>query len=164
MKDFCYQDACLYVSDDDEYYFEEPQYFEDKYNYDYYCYHKNFPVDWAVCHKEGTGPAQCSNCFHFGSINGVFIGYCANCAEYTYGGERGRGFIDVGVEYSKPSVLCFESAFETYLKDVDIWSILPVKNPEINGEEDIIESEDVDEGDTEIGIMTPQFEGGYNDF
>lgn len=174
MSRWLHDDPSLYLSDDDEeYYFEVPHHYHDKYLYDYQWYHENFPEHWAVNHKEGTGPGQCSNCAHFGSINGVFIGYCVNCAEYNYGGVRGRGFIDVGVECSEDYVLCFQSVFDTYLKDIDIWAIQsvdstdePVDN-ELNNveypEEDNYPEDDDIFGDN-IGIMSPHFEGGYNDF
>ena len=29
------------------------------YGYDYYWYHEKFPKEWALSHKEGTGPSQC---------------------------------------------------------------------------------------------------------
>jgi hypothetical protein len=50
----------------------------------------------------------------------VFLGYCANCADYEYNGERGRGFIDCGREDEAEEVKHFPSAFDTYLKDVSL--------------------------------------------
>lgn len=78
-------------------------------------YSEHFPIEWALNPGEfiwefkgkeetfimgpGTSPDHCANCNYFGSINGVFIGYCANCAEqYDY--TRGNGFIEQGVEYT----------------------------------------------------------------
>ena len=48
-------------------------------------YTRTFPYEWAIDHKflDGTdfcsGPKSCSNCRGLGSINGVFVFYCANC-------------------------------------------------------------------------------------
>lgn len=56
-------------------------------------YTGTFPYEWATNHKflDGTefcsGPKDCSNCREFGSINGVFVGYCSNCVTYIYNGE-----------------------------------------------------------------------------
>jgi hypothetical protein len=188
MSSFSRRDWRDYISDDeDDYPQEEPFYFENKYLYDYYWYHENFPVEWAMCPKEGTGPGQCGNCLDYGCINDVFIGYCANCAIYDYEGSRGRGFIDVGIEYDDPCCMDFTSVFETYLKDVDINAIVGVDNtmpndyhidnpvPETcNGycdnesidqseitDEDIYGNEDIDIGE-HSGIEC-HFEGGYND-
>ena len=168
---------------EDEYYFEEPIFDGDKYLYDYAWYHAKFPVEWAVNHKDGTGPSQCENCDEYGSINGIFIGYCANCAQYDYKGERGRGFIDSGIEIT--SEICaqydipfykgdYASAFDTYLKDVDIRAIEPVVNEDKG--ESICENADEDEEPEfddydlygacygESSILCSDFEGGYNDF
>jgi hypothetical protein len=156
-----------YVSDDEyDYPFEEPHHYQDKYLYDYRWYHEKFPLDWAVNYKDGTGPGQCNNCADYGSINGIFIGYCANCAEYDYGGDRGRGFIDVGVEFAEPQVLCFQSAFDTYLKDVDIWAIQAIDDEikEDFNDVEYPEEDDICEDNTGTGIMNCHFEGGYNDF
>ena len=83
-------------------------------------YHPKFPKKWAENHEEGTGPEQCCNCFEYGTINNIFIGYCANCAHYTYNGMRGRGFIDIGIENNEIEVMSYESVFNTYLKNIDI--------------------------------------------
>lgn len=170
MAGFKRDDMWNDLSDNEEdYHFEEPHHYQDKYLYDYQWYHENFPVDWAVNHKEGTGPGQCMNCADYGSINGIFIGYCANCADYDYGGERGRGFIDVGVEFAEPPVLSFQSAFDTYLKDVNIWAIQAIDDENEETKEDFNnveypEEDDICEDNSHIGIMSPHFEGGYNDF
>jgi hypothetical protein len=50
-------------------------------------YHINFPIAWALDHRtfrvgnyeEPSGPERCSNCDVYGSIRGVFVGYCCNC-------------------------------------------------------------------------------------
>lgn len=55
-------------------------------------YHTRFPIEWALDHKnwitgkrreikETSGPKGCGNCIHYGSIRGVFVGYCGTCLE-----------------------------------------------------------------------------------
>jgi hypothetical protein len=88
------------------------------YSYDDELYHNSFPEEWAMNHVAGTGPKECGNCKYVGHWNGVFIGYCGNCAKYVYLGERGCGFIELGKELYKHNDCV--SAFETYLKDVNL--------------------------------------------
>ena len=85
------------------------------YSYDGELYCGTFPTVWAENHYPGTGPKDCGNCACYGSWNGVFLGYCANCATYEYNGERGRGLIDVGTEHDNDFVSKFPSIFDTYL-------------------------------------------------
>jgi hypothetical protein len=171
-----------YVSDDedDEYPEEEPFHYEDKYLYDYQWYHEKFPEAWALNHQEGTGPGQCNNCADYGSVNGVFIGYCANCALYCYEGSRGRGFMGDGVELSDNDALQYPSVFDTYLENVNVNNILPIPGYVAeNNNPDRVPSIDYDEDDylnadpypdnenndgDPSSIMNPQFEGGYNDW
>jgi hypothetical protein len=86
---------------------------------EYYTIH--FPKEWAVSHKMGSGPKECSNCADFGSWNGVFIGYCMNCADYMYNYERGSGFYTYGIETSVGDPCLY--AMNTYLKNVDFRSV-----------------------------------------
>jgi hypothetical protein len=161
------------ISDDeDDYPLEEPFHFENKYLYDYYWYHENFPVEWAMCPKDGTGPSQCENCLDYGCINGVFIGYCMNCAIYDYEGSRGRGFKDVGIEDDDTKVMGFQSVFDSYLKDVDIHAIVGVDNQESIVHDFGIDQSELSEQDiygedfNDIGEhsgLECHYEGGYND-
>jgi hypothetical protein len=159
------------ISDDEEDYpLEEPFHFENKYLYDYYWYHENFPVEWAMCPKDGTGPSQCENCLDYGCINGVFIGYCMNCAIYDYEGSRGRGFKDVGIEDDDTKVMVYQSVFDTYLKDVDIHKIVGVDNqidnPEQIDQSELSEQDIYGEDFNDIGEhsgLECHYEGGYND-
>lgn len=79
---------------------------------DYYVingikYDSHFPQEWATNHRDfaqgddpcdldyvtETGPESCGNCESYGSLRGVFVGYCMNCArEYNF--TRGKGFVD----------------------------------------------------------------------
>ena len=88
------------------------------YNYKGELYTRTFPVEWAKSHLPKTGPSECNNCSYFGSWNGVFIGYCANCAIYSYNGERGCGFIGLGKENLSEKIENCTSAFDSYLKDI----------------------------------------------
>jgi len=68
-------------------------------------YDSRFPEEWARNHLSvvlgerdepddvfTTGPEECKNCEFYGSFQGVFVGYCSNCARgYNY--ERGGGFL-----------------------------------------------------------------------
>ena len=101
-------------------------------------------------HEPGTGPEECLNCAYFGCIDDVFIGYCANCAINIYEGSRGRGFIEVGIEYHGDNAMQFPSVFDTYLKDVMLYRV----------ENEIPEPYD----NTDTSAMDCHFEGGYNDF
>ena len=55
-------------------------------------YLNSFPDEWINNNAMGTGPIQCINCRKYGSIDNIFIGYCANCSQYIYNFERGEGF------------------------------------------------------------------------
>ena len=70
---------------------------------DDYKYDIHFPLAWALDHHNepyynkdtnktyinGSGPKKCNNCFVFGSLNSVFVGYCSNCLYYVYNDKRG---------------------------------------------------------------------------
>ena len=73
------------------------------YVFDGVKYDSHFPQEWAKDHKDFpqaypyedylamTGPEKCENCAYYGSLRGVFVGYCYNCAkEYDF--KRGKGF------------------------------------------------------------------------
>jgi hypothetical protein len=100
--------------------------FEDHINQWNGIYHSKFPEEWAENHEDETGPEECLNCALYGTINNIFIGYCANCAHYIYNGTRGRDFIDNGIENDEIEVMKYESIFDTYLKGVNIKSLMIV--------------------------------------
>ena len=91
------------------------------YQYDGELYANHFPHEWAQNHMDGTGPKSCNNCRYFGSWNGVFVGYCANCAHYDYEFSRGHGFIAPGRELREN--IPQARAMETYLCEVDFNTI-----------------------------------------
>ena len=105
------------------------------YSYDGELYTETFPREWVENCKSGTGPRDCKECARYGSWNGVFIGYCTNCAvEYEY--KRGLGFvygdefldsdlkegkkIVIGRRYLLLEGVEFVSAADTYLKDIKL--------------------------------------------
>lgn len=161
------------------------------YSYEGIFYVGTFPEEWATNHLPDTGPHECGNCFHWGSVRNVFVGYCANCAYYVYNGSRGRGFIDIMkeaiIEPSEGDTL-YQSAFDTYLKyiNVDNINIGNMNNNKevvydeayhvnaiydfiMNFEEPVDESEetDFDYADDAIDMTSMNicdFEGGYNDW
>ena len=92
------------------------------YAYDEELYTSTFPHEWVKTHSvDGTGPSKCKNCNIFGSWNGVFIGYCMNCAEYVYNFERGKGFGIMGIE--NPNKGKGTSVFNSYLKNIQLEDI-----------------------------------------
>jgi hypothetical protein len=101
------------------------------YSYDEELYCGTFPENWVENCLEGTGPKECGNCAYYGSWNGVFLGYCTNCAQYAYNGERGHGFIDIGKECDYNLEVCGPSVFDTYLKGL---------HPDEVGDKDFMDS------------------------
>jgi hypothetical protein len=94
------------------------------YEYDGEIYTATFPLEWAKTHQVNTGPKNCKNCAYYGSWNGVFIGYCVNCARYKYMGYRGCGFIYLGIQFKTDHVFdTVKSVFDTYLKGIDMNNI-----------------------------------------
>ena len=69
----------------------EPVQCDGYYMIEQYKYANSFPQEWAMSHFDGTGPECCGNCYDYGSTDGVFLGYCLNCAIYVYNCERGPG-------------------------------------------------------------------------
>ena len=105
------------------------------YSYDGELYTETVPREWVENCKSGTGPRDCKECARYGSWNGVFIGYCTNCAvEYEY--KRGLGFvygdefldsdlkegeeIVLGRRYLLLEDMEFVTAVDTYLKDINL--------------------------------------------
>ena len=88
------------------------------------AYDIHFPLEWAIHPKRfddnyASCPSDCNNCLEYGSYNGVFIGYCLNCAR-AYGYERGNGFETYGVERSGDGREEKNSVWNTYLKNVKL--------------------------------------------
>jgi hypothetical protein len=92
----------------------------------YYDIH--FPILWALDNMscESTiGPLHCENCIYNGYYNGVFIGYCIDCASH-YESTRGNGLFAHGVEINESvynslydkNYSSENSIWNTYLKDV----------------------------------------------
>jgi len=145
-------------------------------------YHSRFPKEWAENHLDGTGPEICGNCADYGSLNGVFIGYCVNCADYIYDGNRGNGLWGGGLDFDKDDGL---SIYETYLSgltlDVSATRLVELTDPTAMTDDDLqnyiqemdeewnmveydcmsIESEIVE--NEAASVFECHFEGGYND-
>ena len=97
-------------------------------------YDIHFPIEWADDKNEyihnniqtKVGPRFCYSCINFGFYNGVFIGYCANCA-YILENTRGNGLLPLGLEVSEKTV-AFDitnvkeenSIWKTYLQNIEI--------------------------------------------
>ena len=95
-------------------------------------YSEHFPLELALDpHKDGvniagpgTSKSHCLNCNTAGSLRGVFIGYCGNCAYYYYKMSRGRGFNGNGQECPNlhPNAE-HDSSMAPYLFGVDLQNI-----------------------------------------
>lgn len=103
-------------------------------------YHIRFPMEWAHNHTSihdatideqiGTGPEECGNCNCYGSIRGIFVGYCSNCL---------RSYIEIG----EPRGLLIAPGLPNYMLDNrEIWSQYPylygVDKSEIGDEENVV--------------------------
>ncbi len=80
-------------------------------------YTQQFPMEWAKSHLHGTGP-ECANCLAYGVWNGVFVGYCTNCAR-NYKFERGYGCGGSDISFGEDAPYdAITSMGNTYLKGV----------------------------------------------
>ena len=102
-----------------------------------------FPIAWAHQHitfyneeeeELDSGPKNCGNCKKYGSIRGVFVGYCSNCLENYHDSGYWRG-----------SLTAPPGSSITMLKERDMWSQYPylsgVKKYSL-GDEEGVEAED----------------------
>lgn len=103
------------------------------YEHDGELYSTYFPKSWAENHHPHTGPKDCETCTWYGKLNGVFIGYCVNCAACEYEFSRGHGFINPGVELELANV-ARARAMETYLCNVDLDTV---------GDKKLLENDDL---------------------
>lgn len=112
-------------------------------------YHILFPLQWAINHKMQTGPKLCHNCEAYGSIQGVFIGYCSNCINEYINMKCERGHLH------------FPGSSMNQLTNKQIWSQYPYMegiflkqdSSEHSGEEKVVEdgAEDVaEDGDEDV--------------
>jgi len=117
------------------YYIEDDNACEDDKLFPVY-YDIHFPLQWALNEKivdtyHGeivTGPPHCDNCKDYGYYNGVFIGYCLNCAE-VFDYTRGNGMTNIGpgIELDE-TMVAFDltdykkenSMWNTYLKNINL--------------------------------------------
>lgn len=111
---------------------------------DGYKYHPCFPIQWAMNHKTfrdgkndlGSGPKDCRNCRSYGSIRGVFVGYCSNCLHY---------YLDAGIWRGVHLGMCFSA---TSLPNLTLWTTYPY----MHGipKEEIGDSTNQEESDDEV--------------
>lgn len=109
---------------------------------DGYKYHVSFPIQWALSHNNGDscGPISCSNCAAYGTIRGVFVGYCGTCLNnYKNYANIWRGNCMGGLDVN-------------ILSNQTIWNMYPymsgVRKSQIGDEHGaIIEDEEDDEED-----------------
>jgi hypothetical protein len=105
-------------------------------------YDSHFPLAWAltnhsdddICH----GPNECKWCFKYGSMNGVFFGYCSICL-YLLNDTRGDHSISFG--FSRFNI-CEKLLWQKYpyLNGVKITEIGDKSDDE--SDEDIEETEE----------------------
>jgi len=107
---------------------------ENNYNLLAINYDIHFPLEWALFKNSflingeiyNTGPNYCKNCQFYGFHNGVFLGYCMNCAE-VFNFTRGNGMTDLYKEVDE-NMVAFDltnfkkenSIWNTYLKDISL--------------------------------------------
>ena len=77
-------------------------------------YDIRFPIEYALCAQTNGG--LCEDCLKHGFINGVFVGFCANCIDTRYGLDKGNGMEQDCVERSGPGFDSMNSIWETYMK------------------------------------------------
>ena len=67
-------------------------------------YDEHFPINWAIQDLteytiDGNsllcGPQHCENCDYYGSVLGVFVGYCRTCSTVAFSGTRGGQYWDI---------------------------------------------------------------------
>lgn len=132
-------------------------------------YDRHFPIEWAMNPRKLDNdftccPIDCLNCLDYGSYNGVFIGYCANCAQ-VYDYQRGNGFIDSGIEEEGEGFNEKNSVWNSYLKYVSLNEIgflskeedeeIPWMNCEIDCSDEYDEGEEGEEEEEENQIFEP---------
>jgi len=103
----------------------EPDEENDFKTYRGFKYHSDFPDEWILDQKEGTG-RDCANCVGnpgHAICEGKIIGYCTQCAE-EYEFKRGPGFIESGKERIMQDV---PSVFDIYLEGLDTESVYDAK-------------------------------------
>ena len=120
--------------EEDEYEYEEGEYEEydesseqivisdckQYYTYNGIHYDIAFPLFWVLFEHPNRGPHNCRNCSEYGSVRGVFIMYCINCAqEYNEEGYHvGYGAEDNGIEIVTGDFN--KAAYMTYLKNREL--------------------------------------------
>jgi len=88
------------------------------YNFNGVNYDIHFPIDWVFQYPINVmifGPETCYSCFTNGYYNGVFVGYCSDCARIV-NYKRGNGMIGNGIE-NEEGLLEENSIWNVYLQN-----------------------------------------------
>ena len=106
------------------------------------------------------GPVNCPNCNTYGSINGIFVGYCVNCACSDFEGKRGNGFCGEnrqyyieGAQFYNPETNIIENKFEvtTEIEDVGDWNFYLIQY-----QEQILNELDFEYQNMMMGVYPPK--------
>ena len=105
-------------------------------------FHIRFPLDYALNldpEQKGCGPEKCGNCLFYGSIRGVFVGYCQNCIS-KFQNTRGNSCrVNAGYKYLSQEE--FEQCLP-YMKDIKLEDIGDEKEEEQEEETEEQETEE----------------------
>jgi len=88
-------------------------------------YHPHNPLSHTDHELDGTGPEHCENCrYHGTDKDGLWRGYCLNCAEYQYYFMFGFGYSD-GKETTYDEYITWTAphtkVYKSLLKNIISW-------------------------------------------
>ena len=127
---------------------------------DGYKYVDTFPRYWLENEHPACGPVNCSNCGTYGSINGIFVGYCLNCACSNFEGKRGNGFYGEnrqyyieGGQFYNPETNRIENKFEVTneINDIGDWNFYLIQY-----QEQILNELDFEYQNMMMGVYPPK--------
>ena len=141
----------------------------------YYCYDGimydiHFPLAWAIGNDFDNyrnddylalGPKHCGNCAFYGTIRGVFVGYCANCADLCY--EFNTIFCGGGIKHVPGEIVYPTKAASSYEELVTHYPYMKgaiieqigIDNYQHENEDDYEEDEDEDDDDDKTPSSLP---------
>ena len=100
-----------------------------------------------------SGPQKCHNCYYYGTIDDIFIGFCLNCATYVYDSEFGEGM------HFDPSYENSDINFPNYIEDEQRNQIMAVATIKIR-EHNMKYSKCMDLDEPEPELVTPDQDVG----
>ena len=127
---------------------------------DGYKYVDTFPKVWLENEDPACGPVNCTNCRTYGSINGIFVGYCLNCVCNNFKGTRGNGFYGENRQYKieggqfyNPETNSIETKFEITdeIDDIGNWNFYLIEY-----QEQVLNELDFEYQNMLMGIYPPQ--------